>query len=785
VYPAGTYLVVYNIEQKSQRFVPISDGDGITCISLNHNCGYAAVAVKGDRPAVIVCDMHALKKRKIFQAPEGIQAKEFINVAFSNDGKYVFAQSNGPDWSIYYWSWDKAKLVGSFKSTNNVNSEIHQMSLDPYDSAPHLCVTGSSVFRLFRYVEGGIKLIAHQKSDRNLLTHSWVSDMRVVVGTEDAKLLIFEGGDLVAEVTYTMAYNPNVVPALRSVVAYSGGLIVGTSVGTCVLFERVDEVSAGAGTGTGLYKAHKEFLLEDSIEVSAIALSPSEDSAVCTLVNSQIYVIPLDADASRGEEIKCERLCQPFHTGSIVGLDTCARKPLIATCGTDRTVRIWNYVENAIEVVKYFDDEPQSIAIHPSGLYVLVGFKEALKLMNVLIDDIRPFWTSNIRGCRECRFSNGGQYFASVYGSTVGIHSTWSFDTICNLKGHSGKVRSICWSQDDSHLITCGLDGCIYEWNVRTTRKESEVVSRNPGAPSTAGPAPGAILYTSASYSPDPKIIYAVSSDCMLREISDSHILREIPTKVQYTHLVQSRSGKMFAATSRGAVRALKYPIPAEPQTSDYVEHVCHSTAITRMRLSFDEQYLFTVADDGCVWIYRVQEKEVRGTKREKDWSYSDEILVTKSDLKDNVRLMNELRQRVEDLRSDNETQLRLKDLNYTEKLRELTEKYVTEIEALKQTTLSLKHEREKNQTTHQKELSKTKTQNHIEIKELEQNFSAKMEAEAEKYSELQKRTSVLQSQWESQMELMEIEHRDRVGQMTAYFQEKLQEKQNQITDVN
>lgn len=36
-------------------------------------------------------------------------------------------------------------------------------------------------------------------------------------------------------------------------------------------------------------------------------------------------------------------MSQSFHEGKIMGLDVCSRKPLIATCATDHTVRIWNF----------------------------------------------------------------------------------------------------------------------------------------------------------------------------------------------------------------------------------------------------------------------------------------------------------------------------------------------------------------------------------------------------------------------------------------------------------
>lgn len=33
----------------------------------------------------------------------------------------------------------------------------------------------------------------------------------------------------------------------------------------------------------------------------------------------------------------------PFHRDAITGMDTCIRKPLIATCSMDKSVRIWNF----------------------------------------------------------------------------------------------------------------------------------------------------------------------------------------------------------------------------------------------------------------------------------------------------------------------------------------------------------------------------------------------------------------------------------------------------------
>lgn len=67
----------------------------------------------------------------------------------------------------------------------------------------------------------------------------------------------------------------------------------------------------------------------------------------------------------------------------------------------------------------------------------------------------------------QCAFSNGGHLIGAVNGNVIQIYSTTTFDNLINLKGHNGKIRSIIWSDDDHKLISCGLDGAVYEWDTQ------------------------------------------------------------------------------------------------------------------------------------------------------------------------------------------------------------------------------------------------------------------------------------------------------------------------------
>ncbi len=55
------------------------------------------------------------------------------------------------------------------------------------------------------------------------------------------------------------------------------------------------------------------------------------------------------------------------------------------------------------------------------------------------------------------------------------------------------------------------------------------------------------------------------------------------------------------------------------------------------MRISYDDQLLFSVSQDGSLLALRVTDKDGRGLKREKDIAYAEEVLVMKTDLEEKV----------------------------------------------------------------------------------------------------------------------------------------------------
>ena len=90
-------------------------------------------------------------------------------MAFSTDGKYMLTQTNGPDWVLAFWAWDKTKvlahkqvidanMIAALTTSNGGNPvmpAVYQVSYNPYD-ATSAVVLGKQLLKTFRYAEGKI-----------------------------------------------------------------------------------------------------------------------------------------------------------------------------------------------------------------------------------------------------------------------------------------------------------------------------------------------------------------------------------------------------------------------------------------------------------------------------------------------------------------------------------------------------------------------------------------------------------------------------------------------------
>lgn len=420
---AGMNLVLYNVETKTEKFYCISEMDEVTAaLSISSNKKHLAIAqISHNKLSISVYDVLTWRLRKAIPFTE--DCMEFWDMAISQDGKYIVFHSGSPDFSLYYISVEKSKVLALIKTTSE---DVQQVTIDPSDNT-HICVTGRQSLKKYRYAEGQLKQIsfkAEQKVEvfliQNWVCHCWFEDGSLCASSEDCKISIFEYGEhkIDIPVNYGPQFSPRIV---KSMIYTSKGLICGTTSGCLMVYEKREDIREGL-------KKVREISLGEESSVSNLSCTSNEEILICSLESGSIFQITVDS--LKSEDFKLMPVPLNFHSGAVNGMSVCIRKPLLVTCGADKYIRIWNFIENSLEVGKQFAEDICGISIHPSGLYVLVGFSDKLRLMNILVDDIRSFREFPIRACKEIKFSHGGQYFAIIHGNTIQIYNTWTFELL-------------------------------------------------------------------------------------------------------------------------------------------------------------------------------------------------------------------------------------------------------------------------------------------------------------------------------------------------------------------
>jgi hypothetical protein len=116
------------------------------------------------------------------------------------------------------------------------------------------------------------------------LCHTWLNESKIIAGTEDSRIFVFEEFETKAEIPVGVGANSS-ARSIHCILPFTKGLIVGASSGSLLIFERNDENKDG-------FKKVKEFILGDeSGKIMNLTLSPNEENLLVSLSNNQIYFI--------------------------------------------------------------------------------------------------------------------------------------------------------------------------------------------------------------------------------------------------------------------------------------------------------------------------------------------------------------------------------------------------------------------------------------------------------------------------------------------------------------
>ena len=398
----------------------------------------------------------------------------------------------------------------------------------------------------------------------------------------------------------------------------------------------------------------------EGYDILSLTISPKDEFLMALTDDLLLFCYPMKKRESSLKRNLFSIFQQPFHSSAIKGLDVCHRQPLIVTGSLDHTIRlhkhqnfpffffirVWNYKTFGLELAKKFHEEIHSISIHPDGLYLASGFSDKIRFLNILIDDMRIFHEFPVRESRVCLFSHGGHLLVASTKDTIHVYNTITFKTVHVLKGHQGEVTSIQWSLDDLKLVSCADNGSVYEWDMATGERVHEVVVKT-------------CSFSYLTLSPDSENIYAVGSDRTMKQLVKSAVQQEIDLhSFQLSSVCLSPNGRVLVAGSTtGAVQLFDFPLSLPGK---WREWKLHGDQVNFIKISHTNDILVTGSLDGsfAIWDIKMLEEKAKDVE---PYTFAVEILITKSELEEKNNLIEDLKQKVDESKTECAYQLRLK----------------------------------------------------------------------------------------------------------------------------
>ncbi|XP_053620233.1 cilia- and flagella-associated protein 57 isoform X1 [Plodia interpunctella] len=810
IYPAGGVIVIHNHLQKKQKFIRLQDKHKpIKSIVLAPNRRWLAlneIAEEGQKPIITIYDLTTYKRRKILTVPfENSTAKEFACVQFTFDSKYLVAITGEPDWWLYYYNWDKGKVESHAKAQNpNGQGVVESVQCNPSD-ATLVVITGPYTFRIMNVSETVWRQWGWCKAENiNITTCMWLTPDRIMFGTDNGVIMMVENGELrqncifqaaevmemalkkvetegageegekastsskqetAAEPTFFTESYP-----VTSFANFAKGFAFGCGPGYVHVFEKetphhwrkrnVFRISKKS------YKHTREYPTWSPLDaVQHITIDPNQETLLITTLRKQLYYVKIFAQHMlQNPEIAFSELGPAMHFGRINALSTCAWKPIFMTAGEqDKSIRIWNYMTDDVEMIKLYQEEIHCVSLHPTGLFAIVGFSDKLRFMVVLIDDFEVMREFPIRNCDKAKFSTNGHLFAAVNGQVIQVFSSVSFQNVYNLKGHNGKITCLAWSANDLTLVSCGTEGAVYEWGMSTGQRVGEVILKTN-------------QFKACAVNSFGKTTYAVGSDGEIKEIGSNTIRRNLGLiGCSLDTILLSRSDMMlFITGGEGGITSVQLPLL---DRAIYNEFHMHNKKVSCIALAYDDQTLISVAEDASICLWRLTNAEGRAIALDKDFSYSKEILISKKDLQEKLNSINLLSTRMSELETEHTYQLRQAEATQAEKLKEVHEGYCAAIEELKE-----KNEQMENEHTHeigmiQQDIAKLRSGHERTLQALEADFNIRLISEYDRYQNLEDKTARMRKDYEERLEALAESKRQALREMTTMFEARLEEK--------
>ncbi|GBG74137.1 hypothetical protein CBR_g17848 [Chara braunii] len=647
-YVCGSFVAIANLRTFDMRFLhSVSDSRvKILCSSMSRRLlVLVEQSVHDNAWFVVIYTWHhtSLWKshRTLALSKEGRRVKDVVDVCVPKDEAsvvIVFVNELG-SWGLVSWRLTGARVSSPFTwgdGNQREDPSVQMLSASPWE-ATCLVANGRKNIRFFSISGDPVPVkqsvvSTGRKPDSSFTRHAWLMADLVAVATDKGEVLLY--GDEVFLGTITL---PEPL-AIEQIVALRQGFFVVDEVGMFTVFELtaagenrvqkhggesssasypISRGSAGAGGGAfggglmGAPYAIKKTFKPTVDRITCVSLFFPDTHVVCGLESANIGILELEGE----EEGVFELLRSGFHTGPVLGLDSCVQKRGFVSFGADQSIRLWNYESKKCMLRKTFHEVCFSVSLHPSGFYLVAGMVDKVRLFYILGDDLRCIREILIPASKLVSFSKGGQLFAVCKQNLISLFQTYSTSSTSAgiLRGHTANIKGIHWGPNDATLVSCGQDGAVYVWDVNSYSRDKDVDHVKKMS-----------SYSCITYNRTATIIVVAglelpSKMCKIKAIVKGVVEHEtsVPDCTVTCMALGFDDKVLFVGTSTGTIRAYawfgdKVPKMDESQREDksrpFAEVRLHASAVTQIQLitvhsDNTGSLLVSAGEDGAVFV--------------------------------------------------------------------------------------------------------------------------------------------------------------------------------------
>ncbi|KAK9816472.1 hypothetical protein WJX72_000711 [[Myrmecia] bisecta] len=601
---AGRHVASYDLVSKEMSFLLVHERvASVRGYALSPNKKYVAVietVMDSDRDQFSVFNLQT--ERRVKTIPLEVAGVEIKGLVFSENSKLIVALCGGPDHMLYCWRWYGAKQVASAPCGYDADS----LSFNPLDHT-QLATCGRAALRTWQLDDEAQTLVGgamvSQEGEGEFTAHTWLQGALLAACTTRGSVCIFQ--DVVQKATLSTGQHDY----LRTIATLGRGFVTAGLKGVVSFFTPV-EVQERHSTQEKAFQLQKQ-LSPDGLPqpMLHLSVSPTETNLLVSTDANELHCMSLDADSAvpgadgaaegaadeEGAASPLKPLFVGFHQGRVRGMDVISHQPFVATVGEDRVLRVVDYQRKTMVLQQTLTDDPLSVALHPSGFMLLIGYSDRLRLYYLVKGELLELAEFGLKKCSKVIFSHGGQAFAAVGASNlISIFNTFTYKQLASLKGHVSSVTSICWSEDDSRLASVGSGGACYQWDVGHACRipEEEYVDKRQH-------------YSFVRMSSAAGAAVTRTLDGKIQQIRGGAVECEVQGTpgAAYPIALVGGDSVLLAATSTGSIRTYSWPpSPTSPKgTHDEIQ--LHGRSITHMCVTHDQGTLFTVSEDGVLMM--------------------------------------------------------------------------------------------------------------------------------------------------------------------------------------